>query len=116
MKIEEMTISEAQQRLAEADELRKVLGRSPASTATTGSGSHSLTVGEAVLIRTVTHYFTGRIVAITDADIKLGDAAWIADSGRWANALKNDFDDKSEVEPYPDWCIVSRGAIIDVSP
>ncbi len=76
--------------------------------------SHSLTVGECVFIRTVTAYFTGRIVAVTSADIVLADAAWIADTGRFSAALKTGT--LGEVEPYPDGVTVSRGGVIDVSP
>jgi hypothetical protein len=76
--------------------------------------SHSLKMGEAVFIRGVTHHYTGRIVAITDCDIVLEDAAWIADDGRFYNALKDGV--LNEVEPYPFGCILNRDAILDVSP
>ncbi len=93
----------------ELSELKAFLGNAP-----THSPSHSLRMGEAVFIRTVTHHYTGRITAITDSDIVLEDAAWIAEDGRFYNALR---DGKlSEVEPYPHGCIVSRGALLDVSP
>ena len=76
--------------------------------------SHSLKVGEAVFIRTVTHHYTGRIVAVTDSDILLEDAAWIADDGRFFTALSTGV--LNEVEPFPFGCAVGRGAIVDVSP
>lgn len=76
--------------------------------------SHSLTVGSKVFIRTVTTYFTGRIESITDTDIVLRDAAWIPDTGRFAQAIKSGV--FSEVEPYPDKCVVQRDAIVDWSP
>jgi hypothetical protein len=42
----------------------------------------------------------------------LEDAAWIADTGRFADALKSG--KFNEVEPFPDGqVIVGRGAIID---
>jgi hypothetical protein len=46
--------------------------------------------------------------------MSLSDAAWIADTGRWSAALATG--KLSEVEPYPDLCIVSRAAIVDVAP
>lgn len=72
-------------------------------------------VGNAVYIRTVTHHYTGKIVLLTKDEIVLSDAAWIADSARWANALRDGT--LSEVEPYPDDVFVSvgRGALCDVS-
>lgn len=52
-------------------------------------------------------------MAIYPGEIVLADAAWIADSGRFSVALATGT--LSEVEPYPGECIVSRGAIVDVS-
>ena len=70
-------------------------------------------IGHNVFVRTVTHHHTGRLIAIHDNGfIELADAAWIADSGRWANALKNG--SLNEVEPFPGTCFVAIGAIIDV--
>jgi hypothetical protein len=69
-------------------------------------------IGKTYLIRTVTMIQTGRLVQVTEQELVLEDAAWIADTGRFANALKTcKF---SEVEPFPDGqVIVGRGAIID---
>lgn len=74
----------------------------------------SFKVGECYLIRTVTMTQTGRVVAITDSDIMLEDAAWIADTGRFYNALKTG--SLEEVEPFPNGCGVSRAAIVDFAP
>lgn len=69
-------------------------------------------VGEVYLIRTVTMIDTGRVVRVTPQEIVLTDAAWIADTGRFADALrKAEF---SEVEPFPDGeVIINRAAVID---
>ena len=75
---------------------------------------HSLTVGEKVLIRTVTMTYTGRIESITQSDLVLRDAAWVASVGRYAAALSTG--ELDEVEPYPDRVVVCRGGIIDVAP
>lgn len=71
-------------------------------------------IGDAVFIRTVTYHYTGRISAIYPGEIMLADAAWIADSGRFHVALATGA--LSEVEPYPAGVVISRGAIVDVSP
>ena len=55
-------------------------------------------VGQPYLIRTVTHYYTGRVVEVIDKFVQLAEACWIADTGRWAEATK--IGSFSEVEPY----------------
>jgi len=69
-------------------------------------------VGKAYLIRTVTMIDTGILVSIDEHEIVLKDAAWIADTGRFNEALKTlNF---SEVEPFPDGLVaVGRSALID---
>lgn len=71
-------------------------------------------VGQTVFIRTVTHFYTGKIAAIDKQWISLSDAAWIADTGRFANALASG--SLNEVEPFPDCVNVSLGAVVDVCP
>lgn len=73
--------------------------------------SHSFEIGKAYLIRTVTMHYTGRVTAVTDSDVVLEDAAWIADTGRYSDSLQTG--SLSEVEPYPQPVVVSRGAIVD---
>lgn len=75
--------------------------------------THSFELGKAYLIRTVTMYYTGRISAITDTDLVLTTASWIADTGRFSNALETG--ELSEVEPFIDEVIISRSAIIDAT-
>ena len=74
--------------------------------------AHPYKVGRVYLIRTVTMIQTGRLVQVTPQELVLEDAAWIADTGRFADALKAcEF---AEVEPFPDGqVIVGRGAIVD---
>lgn len=69
-------------------------------------------IGKGYLIRTVTMTNTGRLVGVTEQELILEDAAWIADTGRFSDALKKcNF---NEVEPFPDGkVIIGRGAIID---
>ena len=73
--------------------------------------THSFEIGKAYLIRTVTMHYTGRVVSVTDSDVVLEEAAWIADTGRYADSLKDGT--LSEIEPYPGRVAVSRGAIVD---
>jgi hypothetical protein len=75
------------------------------------ANSTSYQIGTCYLIRTVTMIDLGRLVAITDTDFVLEDASWVADTGRFADALKTG--KLEEVEPFPDRAIVSRGAIVD---
>jgi hypothetical protein len=72
--------------------------------------------GKNVLVRTVTHYYTGRLAGQVDGAhaswLHLEDAAWIADTGRFSDALRTG--QLNEVEPYPGVCYVAVGAIVDV--
>lgn len=77
------------------------------------SDSYPIEIETPVFVRTVTHYYTGRLVAVTDQEIVLADCAWIADTGRFSSALQTG--DLVEVEPYPDGVdvVINRGAIVD---
>lgn len=73
-----------------------------------------LHVGNKVFIRAVTYHYLGRVVGLTDTEILLDQASWVADSGIFSVACKTGT--LSEVEPYPDGVIsVARGAVVDVS-
>jgi hypothetical protein len=57
-------------------------------------------------------YILGELVSMDEHEITLRDAAWIADMGRFSEALLTG--KCSEVEPAPEGLsIVGRGAIID---
>lgn len=66
------------------------------------------------IIRTVTHTYTGKLVWMSEKELVLDTCAWIADSGRWHNAIKDGTLD--EVEPMGDGVIIGRGAIVDATP
>ena len=69
-------------------------------------------IGKNYLIRTVTMIDTGRLVAVTPQELVIEDAAWIADTGRFADAVKAIA--FSEVEPFPEGrVIIGRGSVID---
>lgn len=71
-------------------------------------------VGQAYLFRTVTHYDLGVVEEVQGNFVKLKNASWIADTGRFYDFLKNG--NAKEVEPYPDFVIVSLGALVDAAP
>ena len=56
-------------------------------------------VGEKYFIRTVTSYYTGVVIAVNDREVKLDNACWIANTGRFYDALKDGV--FKEVEPFP---------------
>jgi len=72
-------------------------------------------IGKPFMVRTVTHIVTGRLQAVTDKEFVMTDAAWIADTDRYANAVKSGV--FKEVEPYPDGVtvFVGRGSLIDAA-
>lgn len=72
--------------------------------------THSLKIGTNYFIQTVTFFYTGRLVAVTDTDIVLEDAAWIADTGRFADCLQTG--KLLEVEPFRDPAIIGRGVFV----
>lgn len=71
-------------------------------------------LGEQYLIRTVTMFQTGRLAYVGEHELLLEDAAWIADTGRFGDALAKGT--LNEVEAIPDGhLIVGRGSIVDAS-
>jgi hypothetical protein len=74
---------------------------------------HPYKVGGLYFIRTVTHHHTGRLMEVYEHELVLGQAAWIADDGRFSQSVSTG--DFNEVEPFPSdhRVIVGRGSIID---
>lgn len=99
MNIDEMKVGELKQ-------LAALFG------AKSDTGTGPWEIGKIYLIRTVTMIDTGRLVAVTPQELVLEDAAWIADTGRFAQAVeKVEF---GEVEPFPAGrVIIGRGSVID---
>lgn len=71
-------------------------------------------IGDAIFIRTVTHHQVGRVRTIGQDYIVLDEASWVADDGRFSVALSTG--KLNEIERCPSWCMVGRGAIVDVFP
>ena len=71
-------------------------------------------VGENYIIRTVTMIQIGKLVEVTDQELVLSEASWIADTGRFHNAIVEG--SLAEVEPFgDDPVIIGRGALIDAT-
>lgn len=89
-------------------------------------------IGKNVLIRTVTHYWVGKVKDVDDSFMLIEQASWVPNTGRWNEALRTG--ELAEVEPSPlphdleqlagamkeedgpttDEATVSLGAIVDV--
>ncbi len=74
-----------------------------------------LEVGKVYFIRTVTHYFTGRLEWVGEKELAISSACWIADTGRFNEFLK-DKNKVNEAEPFPEGStvVIGRGALIDL--
>lgn len=71
--------------------------------------------GALVLIRTVTMIQTGRVVACDGTWVRLADACWIADTGRWSDAVRTGLEHgQGEIEPFSGDILVSLAAVVDI--
>ena len=69
-------------------------------------------IGANYLIRTATMIDAGKLVAVTEHELVLEDASWVADTGRFGKALETGT--FNEVEMFPaGQVIVGRGSLID---
>jgi len=107
MNIENMTIKEAR-------EIANMFARSsqPAQPSQTESAWE---IGEKYFLRTVTLYYTGVLVSVTDKEIILKEAAWIADTGRFTEAMKTGEFNEVEVYPADTKVILNRSSMIDAN-
>lgn len=72
------------------------------------------TTGKNYLIRTVTMAISGKVKGTVGDFLVLEQAAWVADTGRFNEALR-DQNKFNEVEPFLNDCIVSLGSIVDAT-
>lgn len=70
-------------------------------------------IGKSYFFRTVTYHLVGRLAGIDGDFLLLEEASWVADSGRFMNALQQGV--LSEVEPVGD-AIVNQQSICDAFP
>lgn len=68
-------------------------------------------VGKKYFIRTVTYFVTGKVKKISGGFLVLENAAWIADTGRFSDALKSG--NFSEVEPVDVQVYLNLNSITD---
>lgn len=78
---------------------------------TTQSGSHPYRIGKNYFIRTVTYFFTGKLVEVHPFELVIEDVSWIPDTGRYSDSFKTG--EHNEVEPVDGRVIVGRYSIID---
>ncbi len=98
-KIDDLTIGEAR-------ELAGLFGQRTAS-------ENPFNIGANYFIRTVTHHLTGKLVGVTQQELVLENAAWIADDGRLTEALATCKFNEVEIFPTNSKVIVGRGSLID---
>lgn len=106
MDIDDLTIGQAK-------ELSQMFGKCEAVAAAENPAS-PWEIGKKYFIRTVTMYLTGELISVSEKELVLKDGAWIADSGRFNEALI-DINNCKEVEPFQNPVIVGRGSIIDAT-
>lgn len=68
-------------------------------------------IGECYFIRTVTYHLTGKVENVIGDFLVLKDAAWVADSGRFTQAINNGI--LNEVEPVNVLVYVNINSITD---
>ena len=74
--------------------------------------AHPYQVDKNYFIRTFTNYYTGKLVEVTENELVLEDCAWIADTGRFGEAMKSG--SLNEVEPFPaGQVIIARSGVVD---
>ena|SRR3990167_9161016 len=71
-------------------------------------------IGQAYFFRLATYHVTGRIKELSGQFIVLEDAAWIPDSGRFADFISGKIE-PNECEPVGDW-IINSAHIADAGP
>lgn len=60
-------------------------------------------VGKKLFLRTVTYHMLGKVEKVIGRILQLSDASWIADSGRFMNAIKTG--ELKEIEPVGTWFV-----------
>ena len=70
--------------------------------------------GKTILVFTATHAIVGTVVESTPFDLTLKPAAWVADTGRLHEALRDGFGSvhQSEIEPLSGAAYIPRTAIM----
>jgi len=75
--------------------------------------SHPFKIGQAYLIRLVTHYWVGILEWVGPTEMVLKDASWIADTGRFHEAIETGKMSETEYVGKSGSVIIGRGALVD---
>jgi len=70
-------------------------------------------IGKNYMFLTVTRYYTGTLVDVTPTELVISNAAWVAHTDRYSNALNTGV--LRSVEPIPGQVILGRGGMIEIS-
>lgn len=103
MNVDELTVKEAHE-----------IANLFSGVANSSAISHPWLIGECYLIRTVTMIQVGKLKWVGEQELVLGNAAWIADTGRFHDCLV-DPENINESEPFVNDVIIGRGSIIDAT-
>ena len=81
----------------------------------TSDADYPWEIGKPYFIQTVTHYYLGRLTGITENELVVCDASWVANTGRFNEFI--DGGEPAENEPYrtSSHVIISRGALISAT-
>ena len=93
-------------------ELMKILEQDISTTQSTESTNSTFwQIGKSYFMRTVTMSLVGELKEINSDEILLKNCSWIADTGRFHDALRDgNFD---EIEPFVNDVLVNRRSLID---
>jgi len=81
----------------------------------TSSKNHPFQIGKNYFIRTVTMILVGKLEEVYDNELVLSTPAWIPDTGRFMNCIRDGEKSINEIEPFSDNIIIGRGSIVDAT-
>jgi len=120
MDIKDMTGLEKEEHMKEREaELASLKNESHsrAASCVERQATHSYEIGKNIIIRTVTFTYIGKLITVHEHELVLEKAVWVADTGRFHEALLNGVEtlENSEVEAFlPDHILlIGRAAIVD---
>ena len=70
-------------------------------------------IGKSFFFRTVTYHMVGKVEEVDGNFVRLSDASWVADSGRFMDAIQGG--KLNEVEPVGEWW-VNLDTVTDFGP
>lgn len=75
--------------------------------------AHPYKLGKNYFVRTVTYHYTGKLVGVFEQELVLTECAWIADDGKFSDAMETGIYSEVEVYPKEARVAIGRGAILD---